>query len=192
MKRGLIVALLLLAGCKRMAPPPAEGGVRLVSTAPNLTEIVFAIGAGDLLAGKTDVCDYPPEAAPIPIVGGFGTPRLEPLLAAHPTHILESALADPSVRDRLDALGIPLVHVPCSRLDDIPAAILQIGGLTGREAQAQTLAEKIREGLHSYGRHDDDTPLPRVFLLFAPESPITAGTDTFVSELLALAGGANV
>ena len=189
----VFAALALLAGCKRMeAPPQTEeaGGGRLVSTAPNLTEIVFAIGAGELLVGRTDVCDYPPEVKRVPVVGGFGMPHLEPLLAARPTHVLESAFADPSVKSHLDALGIPTVHVPCSRLDDIPRAIRQIGALTGREKEAEVLAERIEKviGIEIHRGPDD----PRVLLLFAPDSTITAGGDTFVSELVYLWGGLNV
>jgi len=187
-----LCALLPLAGCKRAETPP-PGALRIVSTAPNLTEIVFAVGAGGLLAGRTDVCDYPPDAARVPVVGGFASPRLEPLLAVNPTHVLENTLVDASVKDHLDTLKIPLVHIPCSRLGDIPEAILQIGELTRRDAQAQSLAEHIRTGIartHA-ANETHGAPRPSVLLLFAPDSPITTGTDTFVSDLLTLAGGDN-
>ena len=189
----LLLALVLLMGCGRTPPPPTPGALRLVSTAPNLTELMFAIGADGCLVGRTDVCDYPPESARIPAVGGFATPRLEPLLAARPTHVLESTLEDLSVEKHLASLGIPLVHVACAHLDDIPAALLQLGDLTGRLPQAQALADIIRAGF-AQARADSTarTPRPRVFLLLAPESPITAGGGTFISELLTLAGGDNV
>ena len=184
-------AWLPLAGCKRAEPPQGDAP-RLVSLAPNLTELVFAIGAGDSLVGRTDACDYPPEAVRIPAVGGFAMPRLEQLLAVNPTHILECAVEDASVKNHLSTLGIPIVNVPCSRLDDIPEAILQIGELTRREAQAQSLAEHIRTGIaHARASTASNTPRPSVLLLFAPDSPITTGTDTFVSDLLTLAGGDN-
>lgn len=191
----LLAALLALCACAPSAPqagrPP--GGLRLASTAPNLTECVFAIGAGGVLAGRTESCDFPPEVARIPVIGGFGTPSLEPLLAVRPTHVLETVLADPDVTRRLAALGIPVVHVPCSRLAEIPDALLQLGALTGCEDSAQKLAGKIRAGL-SAARTEAASiaDKPRVALLFAPDSPITAGRRAFVSELLALAGGENI
>jgi len=186
-----LCALLPLAGCKRAEPPQGDAP-RLVSLAPNLTEIVFAIGADGLLVGRTDVCDYPPEAARIPTVGGFAAPRLEQLLAANPTHILECSLADASVKGLLATLGIPLLHIPCSRLDDIPQAIEHVGELTGQEAQAQPLAEHIRAGLaQARAANTTHAPPPSVLLLFAPDLLITTSTNTFVSELLALAGGTN-
>ena len=186
-----LLALLLLTGCSRQAAQPADSRLRLVSTAPNLTECVCAIGAGDLLVGRTEVCDYPPETVRrLAVTGGFGTPYLEPLLAARPTHVLETVLADPDIERRLDALKIPLVHVPCSRLTDIPGALRQLGALTGHAAQAEPLAAAIASGLdaaraEAAARADR----PRVLLLFAPDSPITAGRNAFIAQLLELAGG---
>jgi iron complex transport system substrate-binding protein len=185
---------MLLAGCARDGAPP-DGAPRLVSTAPNLTECVCAIGAGGMLAGRTDVCDYPPAAVrDVPVTGGFGTPWLEPLLAARPTHVLETVLADPAIRERLVALGIPVVHVPCARLSEIPDALRQLGALTGRETQAGALAARIERGLagEEPGGTGSPLPAPRVLLLFAPDTPITAGRDVFIAELLERAGGVNL
>jgi len=81
-----LIVLLLLSGCARSAAQPEESDLRLVSTAPNLTECVCAIGAGGLLVGRTESCDYPPDAVRhVPVIGGFGTPRPEPLPATPPT-----------------------------------------------------------------------------------------------------------
>jgi len=187
--------LLLLAGCSRTAEQPAgEEPLRLVSTAPNLTECVCAIGAGELLVGRTESCDYPPEAVRrVPVTGGFGTPYLEPLLAARPTHVLETVLADPEITRQLLALKIPTVHVPCARLEEVPDALCQLGALTGHEVQARRLADSIRAGI---GLARDQasalTRRPRVLLLFAPDTPITAGRSTFISGLLDLAGGTSI
>jgi iron complex transport system substrate-binding protein len=192
----LFSLLLLLAGCARSPAPPTEGGApRLVSTSPALTECVCAIGAGGLLAGRTSACDYPPEAVrDVPVTGDYARPWLEPLLAARPTHVLIDTLPDTSVRERLAALGVPVVRVPCARLSDIPAALRQIGALTGREAQADALAETIRHGLDNFRTNEltNSRTSPRVLLLFAPDTPITAGRDAFIATLLELAGGVNL
>jgi iron complex transport system substrate-binding protein len=135
----------------------------------------------------------PPEAARVPTVGGFGTPQLEPLLAVRPTHVLESVLADPEVARRLQALSIPVVHVPCSTLQDVPAALVQLGELTGFRDKARQLAAQLQGGLAA--ARDESaarTARPKVALLLAPDAPITAGRRAFISELLALAGGDNV
>ncbi|HRU20528.1 MAG TPA: hypothetical protein P5125_09240, partial [Kiritimatiellia bacterium] len=76
----LALALSALTACIRQEPLPADSGMRLVSTAPHLTECVYAIGAGHLLVGRTATCDYPPEVvSEIPITGDFAVPWLEPL-----------------------------------------------------------------------------------------------------------------
>ena len=188
---GLVV---LLSGCARRPPQPESSRLRLVSTAPNLTECVCAVGAGDLLVGRTESCDYPAEIVRrVPVTGGFGTPYLEPLLAARPTHVLETVLADPELTRRLQALRIPVVHVPCTRLSDIPDALCQLGALTGRTAEAQRLADTIRKGIDdARAELVTRTHRPRVLLLFAPDTPITAGRNAFIAELLELAGGANI
>lgn len=187
----LLTFLLLVAGCSRNAPEP-QSGMRLVSTAPHLTECVCAIGAADLLVGRTESCDYPSDTVrDIPVTGGFGTPWLEPLLAARPTHVLESVLADTALRPQLEALRIPVVHVPCSRLDEIPSALRQLGALTHRETQADALADTIQHGIDT-ARQETQTSRPRVLLLLAPDTPITAGRNAFVATLLELAGGINL
>ncbi|MEI7902434.1 MAG: helical backbone metal receptor [bacterium] len=186
--------IVFLSGCARPAAQPDGLGLRLVSTAPNLTECVCAIGAGDLLVGRTEACDYPAEAmSHIPITGGFGTPYMEPLLATRPTHVLETVLAEPDVSRRLQALHIPVVHVPCTRLAEIPDALCQLGVLTGHTAEAQRLADTLRAGINNaHAESAARTQRPNVFLLFAPDSPITAGRNAYISELLELAGGVNI
>jgi len=190
----ILVACLLTAGCSRDVAQPAGSSPRLVSTAPNLTECVCAIGAGDQLAGRTETCDYPPEVVKtVPITGGFGTPYLEPLLAVRPTHVLETVLADPEVRRRLAALKIPVVHVPCTRLGEIPDALRQLGKLTGHDAQAEALATDLETGLRTArAEAEARTDRPHALLLFAPDTPITAGRNAFIAELLELAGALNI
>ena len=183
---------LLLGGCARKPPVPAHA-IRLVSTAPHLTEIVCSIGAGDLLAGRTDVCDYPQDQlASVPVTGGFGTPWLEPLLSVYPTHLLASLFADPALERRLTTLQVPVVHIPSARLSQIGPAILQVGELTRHRQEAQALAERINAGLETARQSTArlDTR-PRVVFLLTPETPITTGRHAFVAELLELAGGLN-
>jgi len=151
---------------------------------------VFAVGAGDRLVGRTESCNYPPEVRKIPVVGGFATPYLEPLLAVRPTQVIETVLADPDIRRRLDALNIATVHVPCSRLEEVPEALRQIGALTGHVPQADRLAATLRAGIaDARAQALPKDRRPRVLLLLAPDTPITAGSRTFISEMLELAGG---
>ena len=190
----LVVISLLFSGCLRTEPLADATRLRLVSTAPNLTECVFAVGAGDLLVGRTESCDYPADAVSrIPVTGGFGTPYLEPLLAVRPTHVLETVLSDPDLKRRLAALHIPVVHVPCVSLDEVLDAIRQIGALTGHSDEASRVAAALCDGIGAArAGAAAQTSHPRVLLLFAADTPITAGRHAFISELLGLAGGINI
>lgn len=192
-----MLVLCLCAGCARKSgsPPAAGNSLRLVSTAPNLTECVCAIGAGDALVGRTSMCNYPTGiVSRVPVTGDFAMPWLEPLLAVRPTHVLETVTGDPDVKRHLAALHIAMVHVACSSLSDIPQALRQLGRLTGHTARANALAGTVQNGLDTARAENAAASgrRPRVLLLFAPETPITAGRHAFVAELLELAGGINI
>ena len=97
MRRAL--ALLVLAGCSASSPGPAAVGppARVVSLAPSITEIVYALGAGERLVGVCAQCDHPPEVARIPRVGGYLTPSVEVVLARQPDLVIGRA----SCRERV-------------------------------------------------------------------------------------------
>jgi len=192
-----LILLLLCASCSPVQPERqrTEGGaVRIVSTAPALTEIVCAVGAAAMLAGRTDACDYPPElVGAIPVAGKFAYPNLEQVIALQPTHLLESFLVDPLKKSALEKFGIRVEHIPCDRMADIPAAIRRIGELTARSAAAQRLAGTIEAELER-ARAEAAGPMRkyRTLLLFDHNTPVTCGPGTFVSELTALAGARNI
>jgi iron complex transport system substrate-binding protein len=188
--------LAVLAGCSRARPPaPATGDrPRLVSLAPSLTELVCAIGAADALVGRTSVCNYPADTlAHVPVVGGFGEPSMERLVAARPTVVVEVDLADETMGRRIDALGLRRERIPCSRLDDVPKAARRLGELTGRRAEAEALAAQIERGVAAL-RHEAAavTNRPGVFVEIWHDPVMTVGGGSFLSELVWLAGGSNV
>jgi iron complex transport system substrate-binding protein len=189
-----LVALLGFAAC-RPRTPVAESGSgdrtpRIVSLAPSLTEILFAIGADGCVVGRTDVCNYPPEAAAVPVVGGFGKPSIEALAAQKPTHVLSVDLEDTSLPLLFTRLGWGSERIPCARLDDIPDAVLAVGRISGRTHAAVRLADEIRAGVaarrSTLGR--SATP-PSVLVLVWWEPLMTVGRPSFIADLVTLAGG---
>jgi iron complex transport system substrate-binding protein len=198
MKRRAFLAALLCAalgggGCSRPRAPAGDGP-RIVSLAPSLTEIICALGAADTLAGRTSVCNYPPDAlAAVPIVGDFGAPSLEKLLSVRPTCVLEVDLADETTGREIDRLGIQRERIPCSRLEDIPAAILAVGRRVRRDEAAAALAGKLSgEIARLRAQAAAATNVPGVFAEIWGDPLMTAGANSFVSELIALAGGRNI
>ncbi len=185
----LLAALFFMSGFT--LAPAAE---RVVSLAPNLTEIICAIGAADQLVGRTSVCDYPPEPLKnIPVIGGFGAPSLEKLLAARPTLVVDVALEDEALGRQMTKLGLRRERIACRTLADIPTAILRLGVLLRREASAAPLARQIADGIGGARRAAAERRKPPlVFAEIWSDPPMTCGKTTFLAELITLAGGRNL
>ncbi|MBP5321417.1 MAG: iron chelate uptake ABC transporter family permease subunit [Kiritimatiellae bacterium] len=171
----------------------AQPEPRYVSAAPNLTEMIYAIGAENHLVGRSTACDAPEAATALPTIGPFAAPDIQALLALHPTHLFATYLVDPTLRPRLIQAGVTVVEIPCSRLDEIAPALETLGHWTGRDRQARVLAESLRKGLRGFlPRQRGAQPPQRVFALLDPEQPFTAGRETLISDLLTRCGAENL
>ena len=187
--RRAVPTFLLLCGLAN-----AGAAERVVSLAPNLTEIICAIGAADQLVGRTSVCDYPPEPLKqVPVIGDFGVPSLEKLLVARPTLVVDVALEDEAIGRQIAKLGLRRERIPCRTLDDIPVAIRRLGVLLQREAAAGALAGRIADGVAVARKAAAAQKQPLlVFAEIWSDPPMTCGKNTFLAELIVLAGGKNL
>ena len=197
----LLAASALANGChnpEKTEPRPSTSrtisGERIVSLAPNLTEIVCAVGAGDHLVGRTDACNYPPEALrDIPIIGGFGQPSLEQLAKINPTLVLDVDLADETIGTHMEALGIRRERIVCHSLDDIPTALEQVGARVNHAEEAKRLAEAMRSGIQERRAACARlTDRPRVYVEIWNDPFTTVGRTSFVGDLVNAAGGKNI
>lgn len=190
----LLFFALLLSGCKPAPPPPAHGGMpRAISLAPSITEMICAIGGTNQLVGRSSACDYPPDTVKnIPIVGGFGVPSLERLLAARPDAVFYTDLADLTLDPKLRRIGLNPVHIPCTRLNDIPPAIIRLGRHLQRETEANALAVQLTQQIEACRAAVPTSPPPRVLVLIWNDPLTAAGLNTFISDLVTLAGGRNI
>lgn len=192
--RPVAAALLLLAACSGpdSAPPPgknAQPARRLVTLAPNLTEIVVAIGAGDRLVGTDDFSNYPPPVAGLRKVGGL-TPSIEAIVALEPDLVVAAESANaPALQRSLENVGIPLMSVRADRLDDVPAAMKRLGTALGVEAAASRAAGALRDGVESQRRVR--SVKPRVLVVVWPDPLYVAGRNTYADDLLLVAGAEN-
>jgi iron complex transport system substrate-binding protein len=193
---GMCTGLLLLAGCGKPMPRPAtpDGKPRVVSLAPNLTELICAVGGAGQLVGRTTYCNAPADVVTnIPIIGGFGDPSLEQLAAVAPSLILDVDLADDTIGARLDSLGIRRERITCRTLDDIPAAMRRIGALLQCEATAGQAAGRFEQQVRDMRRQSRPAQKPATVLAIVWSDPmVTMGTNTCLSELITLAGGKNL
>ncbi len=167
---------------------------RIVSLAPSITEIVFALGKGDLLKGATQFSDYPEEAETIPRVGSYVNLNLEKIVALKPDLCIAVKDGNPrSVAKRLELLNIPVYAVDPRNLESVMETFLEVGGLINAPEKATMIVQKMRARItkvESLVRTADDTP--RVFYQIGISPIVSAGTNTFIHELIEMAGGENL
>ena len=173
------------------APLPDRAD-RIVSLAPNITEILFAIGLGDEIAGVTLDSDYPPDAAEKPKVGTFWQPNIEAVVAARPDLVITLGFEQQqNLADRLKRIGYNSLTVNIEKVSDLFDAIERIGAATGRRRQANELISRIRTKLRQLASLLGGEAKVRVLWVVQREPLRVAGRDTFVNEMIELAGGEN-
>ena len=169
---------------------------RLLSAAPNVTEICCALGLADCLVGRTRYCTYPPAIEAVPSIGALNDLNVEALLQLRPEMIVVSGTSR-AVSDRLSRLGLRFESVPDDSLADLFTAIERIGVLTGRTATARRLRDALQADLDTVARRFAGGPTARVLILTGPlpDPPMqvdAAGPGSFYEDLLRCAGHRNV
>lgn len=165
---------------------------RIVSLAPNITELLFAAGAGDRVVGAVDYSNYPPAAAALPRVGGH-SPDLEAIVALKPDLVMawESGSAPASVA-RLRAMGLTVHLSEPNRIEDIAGELERIGRLAGTEATASAAASAFRERhARLVGRYSQ-RPSVDVFYQIWKQPMMTVNSRQIISDAIRLCGGRNV
>ena len=184
----MIFAALATLGC--LAGPVRADRLRIVSFSPALTRILFDMGLGDQVVGVTTYC-RPPDGAERPRVGNRQTIVADVILAVDPDLIL--AQNDPAdfkgVRDA--APDVRIVEIEIEVLADVPAAIEQIGRLVGEVELAAAYKAFFQARLDAVRLRVAGNPRPRVLFVMGTERPITAGDDSFIHDMIELAGGVN-
>ena len=165
---------------------------RIVSLAPNLTEILFAIGLEDEIVGVTLDSDYPPDAAEKPKVGTFWQPNIEAVVAARPSLVITLGFEQQkNLAERLKRIGYSNLTVNIDKVSDLFIAIEKIGTAPDRQRQANELISHIRAKLQELSTLLGAEDKVRVLWVVQREPLRVAGRDTFVNEMIELAGGEN-
>ena len=190
-----LLALAGLAACSEVpdpGPPPATY-TRVVALAPNLTELVFAAGAGDTLVGVSAYSDYPAAAASLPVIGDAFNVDHERLALLTPDVLLawESGMPEHAI-DELRRIGYRVEVVRSRKLDDVALALRRIGALTGREAAADRAADEFLDGLRALEQQYAQAATISVFYQVDRQPLYTVNGEHYVSELIQLCGGRNI
>ncbi|MDH4205356.1 MAG: cobalamin-binding protein [Desulfobacteraceae bacterium] len=167
---------------------------RVVSLAPSITEIVFALDQGHRLQGVTTYSDFPPEAVKLPKVGSYVHLDLEKIVALKPDLCIAIKDGNPRViAQRLESLKIPVYAVDPNNLETIMKTVLEIGTLLNAKDQASQLVQNMDLRIQKVKSLVAKTTYrPRVFLQIGVSPIVSAGTHTFIHELIVIAGGTNL
>lgn len=182
------------SGSSPSVRPPTPGPAkRVVALAPNLTEIVFALGAGSSLVGVSEFSDFPDAARSIPRVGGLEV-SAERVASLTPDLVLATAEGGnrKGAVSALEASGLPVLVVPGGSLDEVLAGIELVGRRLGREAEGRRLMRALEERREAVRRSVASRPRPRAVLLVWPDPPSAAGGGTFLDDVLTEAGAQNL
>ncbi len=208
--RALALALVLMGGAVALAATPAKvldslgrsfslasPARRIVSLSPEATEALFAIGAGKLVVGDTQYCDYPPEARKVAKVGGFAadTISVERVLGLMPDLVLSAGSIHQPIEAALAKLGIPVFAYLPTTFAGIEEQLKALGALTGLAGQAGSVAASMHatiERARSLTASLPDSKRPRVFWQVYDEPLMTCGYDSFPHKILELAGGKDI
>ncbi len=169
---------------------------RVVSLSPAVTEILFALGAQDLLVGRTDFCVYPDAAADIPSIGGISNLNIESILALKPDLVISGSMVGKKVTDQMDAMGTPMVCViEKPKFEALYDNILAIGKLVNKEVAADSLNKLLSDKVTKLlSNSATQSPSHSVYYVvgFGEGGNFTAGGNTFINDIIRMAGGRNI
>jgi len=208
----IFVLSLGLSGCgarQQVSPTDPDGRVvkddlgrevrlpikvgRAVSLAPNLTEMVFAIGAGDRLVGVTTYCNYPEEAKAIQKVGDTLNPNMESIIALKPDVVLVSTASQiENFTKTLDQNGIAVFVTNPNSIDSVNSNLLKLGSVFDKTEAVQTLVESLRKRSATAAVADKNRDRLRVLVQLETETIFTVGKSSFITDIIDKAGGKSV
>ena len=187
----MLVALCPFVMCS--GAMAADAAKRIVSLAPNLTEIAFAAGAGDRIVGTAEYSDFPRAARQIPRVSDAFNFDYERILALKPDVVLTWEPGTPrEVVERLRTLGLTTATIRTEQLSDIAVALRDIGKIAGTQSTANPAADAFEQGIDELRAEYGRRAVVSVFLQINDQPLYTVNGRQIMSELVALCGGRNI
>ena len=174
-----------------------ENPQRVVSLSPAVTEIMFALGAENLLVGRTEFCFYPPEASKIENIGGISNLNIEKVLSCKPELIISGSMVPQKVVEQFAKMGVPLVCViEKPDFTELYSNIKKIGSLVGKNDAADSLLEVLAKRIDNMnivnGHVEENGPTCYYVVGFGSGGNFTAGGNTFINDIINMAGGRNI
>jgi iron complex transport system substrate-binding protein len=168
---------------------PAE---RIVSLAPANTEIAFAVGAGDKMVAGTSYDDYPAEAVDLPKIGDFANPSVEKIASFEPDLVLAAGGIQEDLRTRLEDLGMTVYVVDPKSYAEVVTDVKNVGLLAGTSEQSQQVADAMEQAAAEVAQKVGSLEPASTFLEIYAKPLMTAGSETFIDNMISMAGGTNI
>ncbi len=185
-----LIILLILISTSRL---DAGEYKRIISLGPAITESIYLLGSQEKLIGVTTYCIRPPEAQKKEKVGSVTEVNLEKVLSLSPDLVLATSLTDRRVIERLRRLGIKVEEFALARdFRELSNNFLRLGRLLGKEKEALAIVTRAKEEIISIRKSIKDLPPKKVFIQVGSRPLFTMTGDTFVNDLIELAGGINI
>lgn len=169
----------------------AKAPVRIVSLAPSITELLFAIDLGERVVGVTEYCNYPEAASQVERVAGYSTLNAEKIISMRPDLVIAARGNDPEGLRTLRDLGIPVFGLANNSVADIIASLPRLGALTGQQAPAARIAQSLRRRVDAVAQRVSGLPRPLVMWGYIGDPIYTAGQGSAIDDVITRAGGDN-
>ncbi|WP_082816788.1 ABC transporter substrate-binding protein [Anaerosporomusa subterranea] len=169
----------------------SEQPKRIISLSPSNTEILYALELGDRLMAVSEYSDYPPEAKQKPRIGGFQSPDIEQIISLHPDIVFAGSLHTRAVA-ALTAAGVPVAVVEPKTMQEVLDAVKLVGVITGEQDVSERVTVNLAAQLQTIRDLVSKQPKQRVFLEVWDEPFMTIGAKSYLSDIVAQAGGINV
>lgn len=166
----------------------------VVSLSPSATEMIFALGRGEVLKGRTDYCDYPQEALEVPSMGSIMEPNIEAIVAAKPDVVFVSDMFSTDLRAQIEALGIVVFDLSShDRFDDVYLAIENAGLILGAQTEGEALVAQMKQTVAEVAEKVKGAEPKTAYYVvgFGESGDYTAGKGTFIDQIITMAGGVN-
>lgn len=172
--------------------PAAPNEMRIVSMAPNLTEILYGLGLDKEIVAVSSDSNYPIEAQALPTVGTFWQPDMEAIVKACPTLVAAMGFdQQKALSRRLQRLGCKTLSLNIESFPELYSGIESLGAATGRTAGAHAMIERIQSIQGDFKRRFSERPAPKVLWVIQREPLRVAGVDTFINDMIVVCGGIN-
>jgi iron complex transport system substrate-binding protein len=190
----VMMIFFILGGCTKFDDKDIPSKKRIISLAPHITEIIYALDAQDQLIAVTDYCRYPEDASSKQKIGGLIDPNIEKMVTLKPTQLF-GLPSHEKLALELSKFGLTVTMMPNENMADVRMSILKIGDMIGHSIQAKQLVRHMDSILDSLRDNREDKTIPGILMIGREKGTLknitVAGSDTYMDQIWKIVGGEN-